>query len=92
MTIEDQARAAVIERLMCDFSVDVPATTTPYGIEPARLLENNHSLATLADEGVVEIMDGKISVRHDHRFLVRVAAAAFDAYLSASPRAHGKAA
>ncbi|MFC5387709.1 oxygen-independent coproporphyrinogen III oxidase [Aquamicrobium segne] len=92
MTVEDQARAAVIERLMCDFSVDVPAVLAPFGLDPALLLEGNPALATLAGEGVVELSNGTVSVRADHRFLVRVAAAAFDAYLATSPRAHGKAA
>ena len=44
----------------------------------------------LAADGVLESEGGVIRVRGDHRFLVRVAAAAFDAYLEESPRTHSK--
>lgn len=90
ITPEDQARAAVIERLMCSFSADVPMLCAAYGVDPARLLEGNDRLAGLAEDGVLEVMKGRVSVRRDFRFLIRVAAAAFDAYLDHSPRPHSR--
>lgn len=90
MTAEDRARAAVIERLMCDFLADVPALCAAHGVDPARLLEDNDRLAILEEDGVIEVTSGKVSVQRDLRFLVRVAAAAFDAYLDHSPRPHSQ--
>ena len=87
---EDRARAAVIERLMCDFEADVPAICARHGLDAGRLLAGNDRLAMLERDGVLENDGGLIRVRGDHRFLVRVAAAAFDAYLEESPRTHSK--
>ncbi len=87
---EDRARAAVIERLMCDFEADVPAICARHGLDAGRLLAGNARLAMLERDGVLENDGGLIRVRSDHRFLVRVAAAAFDAYLEESPRTHSK--
>ena len=42
--------------------------------------------------GVVHLAGGIVRVRRDHRFLVRAAAAAFDAYLYRSGRSHSQAA
>lgn len=92
LTDEDQLRADIIERLMCDFEVDVPAICARHSCDPARLLNVNDRLEELAREGVLEVADGVIRLRGEHRFLVRAVAAAFDAYLAQSPRAHGKAA
>ncbi|CAM5459985.1 oxygen-independent coproporphyrinogen-3 oxidase [Aquamicrobium terrae] len=87
---EDRARAAVIERLMCDFEADVPAICARHGLDAGRLLAGNDRLAMLERDGVLENDGGLIRVRGDHRFLVRVAAAAFDAYLEEAPRTHSK--
>ncbi len=83
-------RAAVIERLMCDFEADVPAICARHGFDPSCLLDGNGRLAMLERDGVLDNAGGIIRVRRDHRFLIRAAAAAFDAYLEESPRAHSK--
>ena len=87
---KDRPPAAVIERLMCDFEADVPAICARHGFDAGRLLDGNVRLAMLAGDGVLENDGGLIRVRGAHRFLVRVAAAAFDAYLEESPRTHSK--
>ncbi len=92
LTAEDRLRAEIIERLMCDFQADIPAICARHGIDPARILERNDRLATLVQDGVVDVAGGMVRVESGHRFLVRAAAAAFDAYLGESPRAHGRAA
>jgi oxygen-independent coproporphyrinogen-3 oxidase len=92
LTHEDRVRAAIIERLMCDFEVDVIGICAQHNFDPARLLRGNERLSRLLDEGLCEMCDGILRMCHGHRFLVRVAAAAFDAYLEQSPRMHGKAA
>ena len=92
LTAEDRLRAEIIERLMCDFEADIPAISARHGFDPARLLAANGRLAALAGDGVVDVIGGVARLTGGHRFLVRAAAAAFDAYLENSPRAHGKAA
>jgi oxygen-independent coproporphyrinogen-3 oxidase len=92
LTAEDRIRADVIERLMCDFEANIPAISARHGFDPARLLDGNEQLDALVQDGVLDVAGGIVRLRGDHRFLVRAAAAAFDAYVSASPRVHGKAA
>ncbi len=92
LTAEDRLRAEIIERLMCEFKADVPAICRRHGFDPAGLLAGNRRLFELAEDGVVDLAEGIIRVRRDHRFLVRAAAAAFDAYLHRSVRSHGQAA
>jgi len=92
LTADDRLRAEIIERLMCDFEVDVPAVCARHGYDPAGLLAGNGKLSELAEDGVVDVAGGVVRVRHDRRFLVRTAAAAFDAYLHRSPRSHSQAA
>ena len=92
LTDEDRLRADIIERLMCDLEVDVSTICARRGFDPARLLKANVRLDALARDGVLEIHGGMVRLRGEHRFLVRAVAAAFDAYLTTSPRTHGKAA
>lgn len=92
LTAEDRLRADIIERLMCDFEVDLAAVCGRHGFNPAGLTAGNKRLFELAEDGVVDLAGGIVRVRRDHRFLVRAAAAAFDAYLYRSGRSHSQAA
>jgi oxygen-independent coproporphyrinogen-3 oxidase len=85
-------RAEIIERLMCDFEADVSAICARHGFDAAELIEDNRRLAELEADGVLEIGDGAVRLADSHRFLIRAAAAAFDAYVDQSGRLHGKAA
>lgn len=92
MTAEDRLRAAVIERLMCDFRADLPALCAAYGFEPDQLLSGNAMFESILEDGIADIADGVVSVRRDCRFVIRAVAASFDAYLDQSARTHSKAA
>jgi oxygen-independent coproporphyrinogen-3 oxidase len=92
LTHEDRVRGAIIERLMCDFEADIAGICAERGFDPAALLQGNERLSHLLDEGLAEMDAGILRMRPGHRFLVRMAAAAFDAYLEQSPRMHSKAA
>lgn len=92
LTEEDRLRAEIIERLMCDFTVDIKAIATAHGRDPDFLLGGNVRLATMVDDGVLDIADGVLTVRQDHRFVIRAVAAAFDAYIDDGQRTHSKAA
>lgn len=92
LTGEDKFRAKVIERLMCDFKVDLAKLGAEDGYDAGFLLERNDRLDSLLSDGVVAIENGRIVVSKEHRFLVRAVAAAFDAYLGSFGRTHSKAA
>ncbi|MEK1886167.1 MAG: oxygen-independent coproporphyrinogen III oxidase [Phyllobacterium sp.] len=91
-TGDDKFRAQVIERLMCDFSADIPSIAATHGFDPTALLKGNRRLKMLEDDGVVRIHDGCVIVKKDHRFVIRAVAAAFDAYIEEATRTHSKAA
>lgn len=82
LTDEDRVRAAIIERLMCDLEADVPAICAAHQFDPLRFVDSAERLAMLAKDGIVDIEDGFIRVRQEHRFVVRAVAAAFDAFLA----------
>ncbi|PBB29589.1 oxygen-independent coproporphyrinogen III oxidase [Mesorhizobium sp. WSM3882] len=81
LTDEDRARAAIIERLMCDLKADVPAICAAHGSDPIHFLESAERLAMLTKDGIVDIEKGFVRVSRQHRFAIRAVAAAFDAFL-----------
>lgn len=92
LTDEDRFRADLIERVMCDFEVDVASVAARHGFDPAVALSNNVRLEELSRDGLIEIGSGIVRVDERHRFIVRSVAAAFDAYLGQSARTFSKAA
>jgi oxygen-independent coproporphyrinogen-3 oxidase len=83
---DDRLRARIIERLMCDLSVDLDAVA---GANARRQFGPEiESLAPLAEEGIVAIDGSRISFSADARPFVRLVAAAFDAYLRAGAARH----
>ncbi|WP_028749117.1 oxygen-independent coproporphyrinogen III oxidase [Rhizobium mesoamericanum] len=92
LTREDKLRAKVIERLMCDFEVDIEQLTSEFGYDADFLLNRNDRLTDLEADGVVTLSDGRVSVSQRSRFMVRAVAAAFDAYFGSYGRTHSKAA
>ncbi|KWV54692.1 coproporphyrinogen III oxidase [Bradyrhizobium macuxiense] len=85
LTDEDRVRAAIIERLMCDLEADVSAICTAHGFDALSFLDSAERLAMLAADGIVDIQNGFVRVRQEHRFMIRAVAAAFDAYLDRKP-------
>lgn len=71
----DQQRARIIERLMCDFTVDLDA------IAPnADFSEEMAMLAPMQWDGLIDMSDRLLTVTETGRAVVRVIAAAFDTY------------
>ncbi|MCA1529637.1 oxygen-independent coproporphyrinogen III oxidase [Bradyrhizobium yuanmingense] len=85
LSAEDRLRAAIIERLMCDLQADIPAICAAHGFDPIPLLNSAGRLGMLAEDGIVDIEEGLIRVKQEHRFVVRAVAAAFDTYLDRTP-------
>jgi len=88
---EDRLRRAVIERLMCDFEVDLGGLARSYGMTPDCFATDKASLHALVADGLVEVAGEHVSVVEAGRPLVRVVAAAFDAYLGRSAARHSRA-
>jgi oxygen-independent coproporphyrinogen-3 oxidase len=83
---DDRLRGRIIERLMCDFAVDLDTVA-----EPQDFSEELAALAPLEDEGFVEIAGHRITMTNTGKPYVRLAAAAFDSYLKSGQARHSKA-
>ncbi len=88
---EDRLRSDLIERLMCDFEVDVEAVALRHGIHPARVMPDPDALEEMEADGLIELIGTRIRVRDDVHALVRSVAALFDAYLDPAGLRHSKA-
>ena len=87
---DDRLRAAIIERLMCDHQVDLGVVSQGFGVNPADLMASAQ-FEMLISDGLVKSDGTVLSVAPAARPLVRSIAAAFDAYLAASPERHSPA-
>jgi oxygen-independent coproporphyrinogen-3 oxidase len=86
LSADDRLRSRIIERVMCDFSVDLD--TIVVGEDVGSFDAELEALAPLAAEGLVRIDGKRMTVTENGRPFVRLAAAAFDAYLSKSRTRH----
>ncbi len=77
ITEDDRLRADIIERLMCDFAVELDAPL---------LNQAWPQLAALHDQGIVHLRDDRVVVTAEGRPFVRLVAAVFDAYLARAGR------
>ncbi|MBJ6127297.1 oxygen-independent coproporphyrinogen III oxidase [Microvirga splendida] len=91
LTADDRLRADLIERVMCDFRVDVGQVCRQHETAPEAILQEIPKLRALQDDGIIRLEGNMLSVNDNARFLVRSVASAFDAYLGASGRSHSRA-
>ena len=88
---EDRLRAEIIERLMCDFTVDYGAITTRHGFKPETFADVPEKLKAAIDAGIAWCEGSRVSVPQTQRLFLRTVASAFDAYFTAAPNRHAKA-
>ena len=91
LTDDDRLRAEIIERIMCDFVVDLEPICARHGWVADEMLQSSPRLRDLVSDGVVELEGSSLAIPLDSRFLVRSVAAAFDAHLDRSQRLHSRA-
>lgn len=92
LTGEDRLRGEIIERIMCDFGVDLGAVCARHGAGADAFLKSAAPrLKELVCDGVVRLEGTSLEIAEDSRFLVRSVAAAFDAHLDQSRRLHSRA-
>ncbi len=91
---DDRLRRAVIERIMCDLTVDLRDVAASFAADPAPLLQAAATLARFEQDGLVVRSGAHIAVTEAGRPFVRNVVAVFDAYLaeaSASAPQHAQA-
>jgi oxygen-independent coproporphyrinogen III oxidase len=85
---QDSLRAHVIERIMCEGSVDLSAAGRALGFEDDWYIEEVLALTELQKDGLLTYADGKLSLGPDGIPLARIIAAVFDIYLRHSNARH----
>ena len=91
LTPEDQLRRDVIERIMCDFRVDLDAIATNHGLRAGHFTDELARLSALERDGIVRIDDAVVSLEEAYWPLARTVAANFDAYLQPEEQRHAAA-
>ena len=91
LSADDRMRRDLIERLMCDLSVDLDEIASRHGMNADLFAPDLEKLAPLAADGLARIEGHRITVPEEVRPLVRAVAAAFDPYLDAAAMRHSKA-
>lgn len=90
-TAEDRMRSEVIERLMCDLTVDYATVAERHGFAPAILAGAAERLQPAIAAGLASLDGTRVSVPPKHRLFLRTVAAAFDSHFVAAPKRHAKA-
>lgn len=90
LSADDRLRGEIIERLMCDLSVDVEKVRARH-VSAERFEDAFSALSDLAEAGLVRLEGSRVTVMDNGRPFLRLAASAFDAYLTASAARHSKA-
>lgn len=85
---QDLMRAEVIERLMCDGTVDLAETAEAYGNPPSVFDGAQQDLVALAMDGLIQRHGDPITVTNLGKSLIRVIAATFDQYLPTQKAKH----
>ncbi|MBN2751839.1 MAG: oxygen-independent coproporphyrinogen III oxidase [Rhodospirillaceae bacterium] len=90
VSVEDKARRAIIERLMCDLRVDVAATATLHGVDISDLRNAYARLSEMENDGLLTRSGDIVAMTEAGRPFVRSACAAFDRYLVAGEQRHSR--
>jgi oxygen-independent coproporphyrinogen-3 oxidase len=90
-TADDRFRGEIIERLMCDFAVDLDEIRARHARPASDLADATARLADSLADGVAELDGAHLSITELGRPFVRSVAAVFDAYLDPSAARHSAA-
>lgn len=85
---DDRLRAAIIERIMCDYAIDLDAVCADHGVTAEAVEDAFERLVEPARDGLVTIDGHRLTVTDLGRPLVRIVAAAFDVYLARAAARH----
>lgn len=90
LSADDRLRAELIERLMCDLTVDIGAVCARHKANPEDLAPSFPRLKALAQDGVIHFDGSRVLMPEDSRLLVRKVASVFDAYLAQPGRSYSR--
>jgi oxygen-independent coproporphyrinogen III oxidase len=90
MTADDRFRADIIERLMCDFTIDLSETCARHGRKVEDLADAFAMLEGMQQDGIVEVRGAVVEATRTGRDFVRSICAAFDAHLDREATRHSK--
>jgi oxygen-independent coproporphyrinogen-3 oxidase len=88
LTEEDRVRRDIIERLMCDLSIDLAEVSDRWRVSPRAFDLAVAALAPMVEDGLVSLSGSRIEVHVDARSVVRSVCSAFDSYLDSSAIRH----
>ena len=88
---DDDFRAEIIARLMCDLAVDLDDVACRNGFAAEAVVPDLARLREMEDDGLVRINGSHVQVTETGRPFVRSICAAFDAYLHRSAGRHASA-
>ena len=91
LTAEDRMRGEIIERLMCDLTVDFGPILQRHGFAADTLGDIAEKLQPMCEAGIAEFDGARIGVPKEHRLFLRNAATVFDAHFAPAPNRHAKA-
>jgi oxygen-independent coproporphyrinogen-3 oxidase len=78
LNADDRFRGEIIERLLCDFAVDLGEIASRYGRKPRDLVHELSRLESFAADGLVESEGARLQVTEAGRQVVRNICAVFD--------------
>ncbi len=82
MTEEDHLRRQVIQDIMCQFELDIPALSKQFNIDFREHFKSSLArLQTFAEDNLLVDEDDRIVITEEGRLFIRNIAMAFDAYL-----------
>jgi oxygen-independent coproporphyrinogen-3 oxidase len=82
LTGDDRLRRDVIERIMCDLTVDLAGVAAAHDADRSALLASSDALDRFESDGLVSWDGWRITVTEKGRPFVRSVASVFDAYLN----------
>lgn len=88
LSADDKLRAYVIERLMCDFSVDLDRMEEQFGGLVLPVVAEMHQVARDDRDGFVSFDGDRFSITRPGRPFARLIASQFDAYLNRGVARH----
>jgi oxygen-independent coproporphyrinogen-3 oxidase len=88
---DDRLRRAIIERLMCDFSVDVDEIASQFRRSGSDFQTEINAIDELARDGLVVRQGLSLTIQEEGRALVRNVCAVFDRYLDGGAQRHSRA-
>lgn len=91
VSTDDGLVGEVIERLMCDFKVDLSAVASRHGMPLDVFDDDLARLQPFIEDGLAEMRDGEVRITDEGRLAVRLVCAVFDHHLPSSGARHSRA-